>query len=100
MKPWFTGTFENLNYGKAGKDGWHYVTITYDANNDKYIWANRAGIKWSLYATAKEDELRVGTDCPYYAAGYKLAKITYIGILGPSNELYTRKATTKLVFVT
>lgn len=67
------------------------MTVTYDATNDKYIWTNRAGRIWSMYATEKEDELRVGTDCPYYNAGYTVAKVSYAGIYGVGNELYSRE---------
>ena len=90
-KPWFVGTFENHLYDNGGKNNWHYVTITYDQANDKYIWRNRAGRSWSLYATEKENELRVGTDCPYYKSGYTIAKVNYKGIYGVGNELYSRE---------
>ena len=85
------GTFENHLYdNNGGKNNWHYVTIIYDATNDKYVWTNRAGISWSLYATEDEKFLRVGTDCPYYA-NLKTAEVSHVGIKGPGNELYTRK---------
>lgn len=68
------------------------MTITYDEQNDKYVWTNKANRSWSLYATEKENELRVGTDCPYYNAGYTKATVTYLGITGVGNELYSRES--------
>jgi len=91
--PAYIGTFENLQYVKgAGKNDWHYVTITYNAASKSYIWSNRAGISWSLYPTSKSGELRVGQDCPpYYSTGHTIANFTADGVYGPSNELYSRK---------
>ena len=68
---------------------WHYVTITYDSKTLTYTWENRASRKWSLYPTDKDDELRVGEDCPYYSDGYKIARITEEGIFG-AHDLYIK----------
>eukprot|EP00111_Clytia_hemisphaerica_P016629 TCONS_00049309-protein len=90
--PAYIGTFENLQYVKgAGKNDWHYVTITYSAASKSYSWSNRAGISWSLYPTSKSGELRVGQDCPYYSTGHTIANFTADGVYGPWNELYSRK---------
>ena len=36
-------------------------------------------------------ELRVWEDCPYYKKGHIIAKFTADGVIGPWNELYSRK---------
>lgn len=66
------------------------MTITYDEPNDKYIWENEGGARWSLYPTENENEFRVGADCPYYSDGYTIAEVTNEGVYGVGNELYRK----------
>ena len=91
------GQFENYLYDNGGKNNSHYVTITYNNATETYTWKNQAGENWTLYPTAKLNELKVGPDCPYYSDGYIVAKLTTDGVYGPGNELYTR--TCKTMFI-
>ena len=86
--PLVTGEFENHLYDNGGKNFYHYVNITYDKENSKYIWRNIGGVTWSLYPTGISNQLRVGTDCSYYKNGYTVANFTRMGIYGPGNEIY------------
>jgi len=88
--PIFIGEFENESSEKKSK--WDSVTITYNAKLGLYTWKNKAGKAWTLYPSARADELKVGTDCPYYQPnGHLIAKFTVKGVYGPGDELYKRK---------
>jgi len=88
------GYYENLQYEEnAGKNDWHYVTITRKVDGD-YTWENRAGKVWTLYSS--EDvcaPLDVGEDCPYYdwpkPEYYRSASYNKAGIYGPGSGFYT-----------
>ena len=59
------------------------MTITYDAASRNYIWSNKAGVKWRLYASSVTGELKVGNGCPYYKSGHVVARFTEKGVFGP-----------------
>ena len=88
--PLIVGEYENLLYNESAKNDWHYVNITYDSSNSVYLWKNRANVRWKLYPTDNEDELRVEKSNPYFNSGWTIASVTNEGIYGPRNELYTR----------
>ena len=92
--PIIVGQFENHLYDNGGKNSSHYATITYNNVSETYTWKNEAGANWTLYPTAKLNELKVGPDCPHYRDGHTVAKFTTYGVYGPGNELYTRKCKT------
>ena len=93
----FEGNFESHRHdGTSAKNNWHFVTITYNADQGTYTWKNKANRQWTLYPSSVENVLKVGTDCPYYKNGHVTATFTTNGVLGPHGELYTRKC--KLVF--
>ena len=100
VNPLVTGEFENHLYDNGGKNFYHYVNITYDKDSSRYVWRNIGGVTWSLYPTGIANQLRVGTDCPYYKNGYNVANFTRMGIYGPGNEIYitTSKRNYFLVF--
>ena len=89
-----TGCYENFQYSGAGKNDWHYVTIS-EISSGTYEWKNRAEVSWTLVAD-KSDSLKVDDDCPYFEKGHKNAKLVknklgeITGILGPHGELYTK----------
>ena len=86
----FVGQYENHKHdGTVHKNNWHYVTITHSVTRHTYTWKNRAGVSWTLYPKSSS-ELRVGTDCPYYKNGHKVARFTSVGVYGPWGELYER----------
>ena len=87
--PGFVGDFENHKY--TTKNNWHYVSITYDSVKGTYKWENKAGVSWTLYPTNNGNELKVGTDCPYYKNGHVVAKFDANGVEGPHGEIYSRK---------
>ena len=73
---------------------WHYVDITH-VSGDDYKWTNRAGRSWSLTKTATslmEEQLDVGSDCPYFST-HKVLKFmnNWEYMLGPSNQKYYRR---------
>ena len=76
-------------------NNWHYVDITH-VSGDTYKWTNRAGRSWTLTKTTTsmlEDQLEVGTDCPYHNNGHTMMKYMNGGeyVLGPGNEKYYRE---------
>jgi len=93
----YTGTYENHLYDKAGKNDWHFVTIT-KMDDSSLRWANRAGVSWSLKLTADPNVLNVDSNAPYYKQGFHSVKVQrdatgqIIGLFGPSNELYQRES--------
>ena len=85
------GQYESHKYdGTPHKNNWHYVKITHNLATNTYTWKNRAGVSWTLYPKSSS-ELRVGTDCPYYKNGHKVARFTSVGVYGPWGELYKRE---------
>ena len=81
------------------KNSYHYVTIIEDKQNGAYIWRNVAGREWSLKPSGVVDQLTVGEECNYYKDGHKTARYTPFGVLGPGNELYTRKCKFVMLYV-
>jgi len=94
------GNFENFLYRKP--NAWHKVTITNPSGDGKtFKWRNAAGVEWTLTNAAGPGivtHLTVGSDCPYYSHGYRVAALKYaggkvIGISGPFGEEYDRPGT-------
>ena len=76
-------------------NNWHYVDITH-VSGDTYKWTNRAGVSWTLTkitASMLDDQLEVGTDCPYHKDGHTMMKYMNGGeyVLGPWNQKYYRE---------
>ena len=88
VNPLVTREFENHLYDHGGKNFYHYVNITYDKDNSKYIWRNIGGVTWYIYTIGISNQLRVGAECPYYRNGYTVANSTQMGIYGPGNAIY------------
>ena len=71
--PDITGEFIIDGYAN-NKNNWHYVTIT--KTRSGYVWKNKAGVSWTLkWKAGSSTELDVGSECPYYNRGYKVAII-------------------------
>ena len=89
--PVFVGDFEkDTSEEKTTK--WDSVRVSYDVKLGIYKWKNKAGRSWTLYPSAQGDELKVGTDSPYYQEnGHLIVKFTVNGLYGPGDEFYKRK---------
>lgn len=89
------GLYENHLYDQGGKNNWHYAQIS-PSHDGGYVWTNRAGVSWVLAATANPNEYAIGVDCPYYYAGYHMARVErgnngqVTRIFGPYSEPYDR----------
>lgn len=104
LDPWqgSHGEFMEMDYvGTAGENDWHYVTIENPSSDGmNFVWTNRAGVEWSLYAHYDESGMLsyfdVGQDCPYFDDGHTMAEVEYdweegtlLAIYGPWGEKYT-----------
>ena len=96
LKEKLVGSYENHQYDKGGKNAWHYVKLE-DADKNRVRWSNRAGVSWTLSLTEDRTVLLVGQENPYFASGYRRARVewnangTVKRIQGPGNEWYDRE---------